>query len=125
LVPGTVRVPAEPDPGGGGEAILCAGVARFACRDDVFPRVRAAAGTRDDVIDVLSRRSAVLALERVADEHRTPGQAGARAIRDANEVLETDDRRDRERESIGGVRPAVLMDHVSLVLEDAHQRPPP
>src|SRR4029077_1211182 len=76
LLSGRRRLATELHAGLSRQAVLLAGVARLARRDDVLPRMRAPARARDDVIDVLGRCGAVLTLERVADEHRTAGQAG-------------------------------------------------
>src|SRR5439155_8866106 len=124
LLPGSGRLAPELHPGFCGQAVLLAGVAGFACSDDVLPRVRAASGPRDHVIDVLGAGAAVLTQEGVADEYRTAGQAGARAVRNPDEVLETDDRRDGNRHAFGVIRPAVLVNKLSFVLEDENERPP-
>ena len=54
------------------QPVLLLRVAPSARRHDVVPRVRPAERTRDDVIDVLRRASAVLAHPVVAGEHRPP-----------------------------------------------------
>jgi len=124
LLPRRRRLAAQLHAGLGRQPILLARVARFARGDHVLPCVRPAARARDDMIDVLCGCGAVLALERVANEDGTPREARARTIWDTDEVFETDDRWDGEGEAFGVIRPAVLMDKLSLVLEDEDQRPP-
>jgi len=90
--------------------------------DDVLPHVLPAPGAGHDVVDVLGGGPAVLALVGVPDEHRTPGQRGARPVGDLDEVGEPDDRWNRHAELLGVVGLAVGLDDLSLGLEHQHDR---
>ena len=93
------------------------------CRNDVVPGVRASPGPRQHVVDVLRGRPAVLALEPVPDEDRSAGQAGSSPVRNADEVLQTDHRGDRDGHVLGVEGAPVLVDELSLVLQDEDQGP--
>ena len=85
----------EPQPRLGEQAVLLARVARPARRHDVVPGVRAAAGARHHVVDVLGRPVAVLAAMAVASEDRAAGERDPVAVRHPHEVVEPDHRRHR------------------------------
>ena len=79
----------------GEEAVLLAGVAGPARRDDVVPGVRAAAGAGHHVVDVLGRPVAVLAAVAVAGEDGPARERHPVAVRHPHEVVEPDHRRHR------------------------------
>ncbi len=87
------RHPGEAEAGLVGQPVLLAAVAATATRHDVVPAVRPTPAPRDDMIDVLGLRTAVLAAMPVTNEHRAAGDGDAGLVGDADVVDQADDGR--------------------------------
>src|SRR5262249_14686635 len=116
--------PVEPETGLAWETVFLARVARAAARHDVLPRVRAAARTRDHVVDVLGRPVAVLATVTVAREHRAARQRHPVAMRHPHEVDEPDHRGHGHDGALGVELGTVALDHLGLLLQHEDDRSP-
>src|SRR6516165_8628788 len=101
----------------GQQPVLLAGVAGTARRDDVLPRVRTATGPRHNMVEILGCTTAVLTTVAVAREHGASRQWRGRSERDANEVHEANDGRDRYRTALGTKLGPVAVHDFRLVLE--------
>jgi hypothetical protein len=104
--------------------VLLMGIAGTARRHDVLPRMLPSPTPRNDVVDVLGRAPAVLALVVVADEHRPARQRGPRPVRHPHVVIEAHDARAGDLEALGAENDTVRVQHLGLTLEGEYQRPP-
>ncbi len=104
--------------------VLLPGVAAAARGDDVVPRVRPTARSRDHVIEVLRRRTAVLTTPIVASEDGSPRQRRRGSIRHADEVAQPQDRRSVHLDPLGAEPLTVRDDDLGLLLQHEDDRPP-
>src|SRR5437763_8995060 len=100
------------------EAVLLLGVARPAGGDDVLPDVLATPAAGDDVVDVLGRRTAVLAAVAVASEDSPAVQRGAGAERHLDEVGQADHRGHGEGGPLGVQLLVGGVEDLGLLLQD-------
>jgi len=105
-------------------AVLLLRVAPATRRDDVLPTVLTTTRPRDDVIEVLGRRAAVLAGPRVPGENGAPGEWGLGPVRDPDEVPEPEYRWSFDLVPLGTEDHAIGDDDLRLLLQDEHHRPP-
>ena len=99
-------------------------VAPPARRDHVLPHVEAASGTRQHVVQVLGRGTAVLALPPVSGEHRAPGERRVGTEGNVNEVTETDDGRGFQRDALAVEDRAVRLHDLGFLLEHENDGSP-
>ncbi len=114
----------QTEPHIGGTPVLLASVAGSASRNDVVPGMGTTAALGDDVIDVLGRTAAVLALVVVPHENRPPGERSPGAVRDLHEVVESHDTGSSHLEVFRAEDVSVGMYHLSLAFQGKDQRPP-
>jgi len=76
------------------------------------------------VVQVLGRRTAVLARPRVSGEDGTPGEGGLGPVRDPDEVPQPEHRWGFDLVALGAEDHPVGDDDLRLVLQDEHHRPP-
>ncbi len=107
-----------------GESVAFTKIAPPTRRHDVVPCVRTASRPRDDVIDRLSRRRAVLTAVPVACEHGVASERHRATVGHSDKAVETDHRRHLDLHSLGSEHGVLGLEQRRLLVEHQYGCPP-